>query len=107
MILRRNRYEDFVLPVLRVLDGLGGEAWLHEVEDEFYRHYAEHLDPAEDWHTKTPNHKKELWRDHCGSRVAWHHLTPENYIAIERHGSNGSIWRLTAEGRARLQSQEP
>ena len=67
--------EDFVLPVLKLLDGLGGQAWLSEVEDEFYKRYAGNLDPAKDWHKKTHNHNKELWRDYCGSRGAYHHLT--------------------------------
>ena len=102
MVLRKIR--DFVCPTLQVLDALGGEASIEEVEDNFYRSFGNLLDPAKDWNQITPNHGKELWRDYCGSRVAYHYLRPEGYVTVERHGNKGSIYKLTSKGRMKLQS---
>jgi len=102
MVLSKIR--DFVCPTLQVLEALGGEASVEEVEDNFYKRFGSLLDPSKDWNQITRNHGKELWRDYCGSRVAYHYLRPEGYIIVERHGSKGSTYKLTSNGRIKLQS---
>ena len=102
MILRRIK--DFVCPALEVIEELGGEASLKEIEEGFYRRFSGSLDPSKDWNEITPNHRKELWRDYCGSRVAYQHLRPEGYVTLEQRPGKGSTYKLTAEGRAKLQS---
>jgi hypothetical protein len=79
-----TKAEDFVMPALQALDSLGGNAWISEVEDEFYKRFAGRLDPSIDWHKITPNHGNELWRDYCGTRVAFQCLRPEGYVVTER-----------------------
>jgi hypothetical protein len=91
--------KDFVIPVLKVLDSLDGRATLQQIEDAFYKRFAEELDPSKKWLDKTRNHGKELWRDYCGARVAYHYLRPKAYITIERHGNKGSIYMLTTRGK--------
>lgn len=90
--------KDFIIPSLHSLENLGGKAWLSDVEDEFYKCYARYLSSEKDWQTTTPNHNKPLWRDYCGSRVAYHHLLPNAYITVERHGRKGSMWIITQSG---------
>ena len=102
MVLSKIR--DFVCPTLQVLEALGGEASVEEVEDDFYKGFGSLLDPSKDWNQITRNHGKELWRDYCGTRVAYHYLRPEGYITVERHGSKGSTYKLTSKGRTKLQS---
>ena len=102
MILRRIK--DFVCPALQVLEELGGEASLKEIEDGFYGRFSGSLDPSKDWNQITPNHRKELWRDYCGSRVAYQHLRPAGYVTLEQRPGKGSTYKLTPEGRARLES---
>jgi hypothetical protein len=94
--------KDFIIPTLSVLDTLGGEAGLAEIEEGFHKRYAQALDPSIDWDSVTANHKKPLWADYCGSRVAYHFLKPEGYIVVESHGARGSSWKLTDKGRLRL-----
>lgn len=98
-----SKIKDFICPTLRVLEALGGEASIGEIEDSFYKRFSSYLDPSKDWN-QTRNHGKELWRDYCGSRVTYHHLLPEGYIAVERHGNEGSTYKLTSKGRTKLQS---
>ena len=93
---------DFVIPVLQVLNSLGGKAWLSDIEDEFYKRFHNSLDPTKDWQQITGNHGKTLWQDYCGSRVAFHYLKPCGYISIERHGKRGSVWEITRLGQERL-----
>lgn len=97
-----RRYVDFVIPVLKTLDSLGGSAWLSDVEQEFYQRFHSYLDPAIDWHRTTGNHNKELWRDCCGSRVIYWQLKPNGYITIERHGNRGSVLSITQLGREKI-----
>lgn len=99
-----SKVKDFVCPVLQILEELGGEASLEDIEDHFYRRFSNSLDTAKRWNEVRANHRKELWRDYCGSRVAYHYLVPEGYITVERHGRKGSTYKLTDKGRARLQS---
>jgi hypothetical protein len=100
-----SKMKDFVGPTLQVLEALGGEASLKEIEDAFYKRFASFLDPSKDWNRITPNHGKEMWRDYCGSRVAYQYLRPEGYIGLERHPGKGPTYKLTAKGRAKLQSR--
>jgi len=102
MILRKIK--DFVCPTLQVIDALGGEASLKEIEEAFYERFSQSLDPSRDWNQITPNHGKELWTDYCGSRVAYSYLRPEGYMTLERHPGRGATYRLTPEGRAKLGS---
>ena len=102
MVLRRIK--DFICPTLQVIEALGGEASLKEIEDAFYERFGQSLDPSRDWNQITPNHRKELWRDYCGSRVAYHHLRPEGYVTLEQCAGKGQTYRLTPEGRAKLDS---
>ena len=95
---------DFVCPTLQVLEELGGEASVKALEDSFYQRFGSLLDPSKDWNQITRNHGKELWRDYCGTRVAYHYLRPQGYITAESHGRKGSTYRLTSKGRAKLQS---
>lgn len=97
-----GRYADFVIPVLKTLDNLGGSAWLSDIEQEFYQRFHSFLDPAIDWHRKTGNHNKELWQDCCGSRVIHYQLKPNGYVTIERHGNRGSILSITQLGREKI-----
>jgi len=99
-----SKIEDFVCPTLQVLEALGGEALLEEIESNFHDRFGISLDPSKDWNRITRNHGKELWRDYCGSRVAYHYLRPEGYITVERDPGKGSTYKLTSKGRARLQS---
>ena len=102
MVLREVK--DFVCQTLQVLEELGGEASVKGVENNFYKRFGSLLDPSKDWKQTTPNHGKELWRDYCGTRVAYHYLRPEGYIIVERHGSKGSTYKLTPKGRMKLKS---
>ena len=102
MILRKIK--DFVCPTLLVLEELGGQASLKEIEEGFYRRFSGSLDPSKDWNQITPNHGKELWRDYCGSRVAYSYLRPEGYVTVEQRPGKGSTYKLTPEGRAKLES---
>jgi len=95
------------VPVLRVLDALGGEATISEVKETFCRRLGKSLDPAKDWHTVTGNHGKGLWRDHCGARVAYDCLRPRGYVTTERGGKKGSVYRLTDSARTKARNQEP
>ena len=99
-----RRIKDFVCPTLQALEQLGGEASLKEIEETFYRRFNAFLDPSKDWNQVTPNHGEELWRDYCGSRVAYSYLRPEGYVTLERHPGKGPTYRLTPEGRAKLES---
>ena len=90
---------DFVIPVLQVLDSLGGSAAIRDLEEGFYKRFSKDLDPSKNWLEITRNHGKELWRDYCGARVAYRYLRPDDYITIERHGNRGSIYILTSKGR--------
>lgn len=101
MILSSQK--DFIIPVLTSLHKLGGTAYLSEIEDEFYKHFSKYLDPAKDWCRITRNHNKPLWKDYCGSRVAYRFLVPNNYILVERHGHKGSVWKLTEKGESKLE----
>jgi hypothetical protein len=102
MLLRHKRYEDFITPVLDVLDSLGGEAWLSDIKEAFHKRFVGNLEPGVDWDEIAKNHGDPLWEDHCGSRVSYHHLVPKELSTIERHGSKGSIWKITDRGRAWL-----
>jgi len=106
MLLRKNHYEDFITPVLDVLDSLGGEAWLSDIKDAFYKKYASRLEPGVDWNEITKNQGNPLWEDHCGSRVSFHHLSQKKkkLITIEGHGTKGSIWKITDQGREWLRT---
>lgn len=104
MILHAGK--DFVIPTLTVLESLGGEANVNDIEEAFLKRYASDLDPAIDWYKITPNHNKPRWADYCGTRVAFHHLKPEGYIIVESHGSKGSIYKLTDKGRAKLKENQ-
>ena len=95
---------DFVCPTLQVIEELGGEASLKEIEEGFHRRFSASLDPSKDWNQVTPNHGKELWRDYCGSRVAYSYLRPEGYVTLERHLGRGPTYKLTTAGRAKLES---
>lgn len=99
-----TKTKDFVCPTLQVLEELGGEASVKEIEDRFYKRFSGSLDPSKDWNQVTSNHGKELWRDYCGSRVAYYYLRPEGYITVEQHGSKGSTYRLTSKGNVKLES---
>lgn len=98
--------EDFVIPTLSILNDLGGSAFLSDVEDEFYSRYSKYLDPAIGWQRITVNHNKPLWKDYCGSRIAYRFLIPRSYIRVERHGGKGSLWVLTEKGRQALLSEK-
>lgn len=100
MILHSTK--DFVIPTLSVLESLGGEAKLNEIEAAFLKRYASNLDPKIDWYKVTLNHNKALWADRCGSRVVFNYLKPEGYIVIENQVGRGSVWKLTDKGRAKL-----
>jgi hypothetical protein len=102
ILTMRGKYVDFVIPVLKTLDSLGGRAWLSDIEQEFYQRYHSFLDPAIDWHKMTGNHNKQLWQDCCGSRVTYWQLKPNGYVTIERHGNRGSIWSITQLGREKI-----
>jgi len=102
MILRRIK--DFVCPTLEVLEELGGEASLKEIEETFYERFGQSLAPSEDWNRITPNHGKEMWRDYCGSRVLYQYLRPEGYVALERRPGKGPTYKLTTAGRVKLES---
>ena len=102
MILREMK--DFICPTLQVIDALGGEASLKEIEDAFYERFSQSLDPSKDWNRITPNHGKEMWRDYCGSRVMYRHLRPEGLVTLERRPGRGSAYKLTSAGRAKLES---
>ena len=49
MLLRHKRYEDFITPVLDVLDSLGGEAWLSDIKEAFHKRFVGNLEPGVDW----------------------------------------------------------
>lgn len=97
-----SKIENFVCPVLQLLDALGGEAEIREIEDGFYKRFGKYLDPSKDWFEIKRNHGKELWRDYCGTRVAYYFLRPRGYITTRRCGRGGSIYKLTPEGKAVL-----
>ena len=101
-----KKVRDFVIPSLAILQSLGGEANLREIEDAFYRRFAPVLDPSIDWTKITPNHNKPLWADYCGSRVVYRFLNPEGYIVIESHGSKGFHLEAHREGNCKTQSKQ-
>jgi len=39
-----SRIKDFVCPTLQVLEALGGEASVEEIEDSFYKRFGSSLD---------------------------------------------------------------
>ncbi|APV43878.1 hypothetical protein Dform_00523 [Dehalogenimonas formicexedens] len=94
--------KDFIVPVLKILDLLGGVAELGEIENKFYEKFHANLDPSKEWLKITPNHHKELWRDYCGTRVAYRFLRPLGYITTIPGGIYGSIYQLTPKGRELL-----
>ena len=100
MIIRNgHRFEDFITPVLDVLDSLGGEAWLSDIKEAFHKKYMANLEPGVDWNEITQNHGNPLWEDECGSRLSTYQLLPNNLITKKSHGSKGSIWKITEQGR--------
>ena len=99
---------DFIVPVLQVLDDFDGDqAWITELHARFYERFGGQLDPAvEDWNQPTRNNPRngqydKKWQDYCGTRVAYYHLKRDEYITSERHGRRGTIYILTAKGRAK------
>jgi len=94
--------KDFIIPTLTVLESLGGQATLKEIEERFHERYALALDPAMVWDKITPNHRKPLWADYCGSRVAFRFLKPEGLIVVETLPGKGSTWKLTDKGKEKL-----
>lgn len=105
VLTKRGTYVDFVTPVLKTLDSLGGRAWLNDIEQEFHMQYHTFLDPKIDWYEVTGNHGKQRWRDYCGSRVLHWQLKPNGYVTVEKHGKKGSIWEMTQRGKAKLRSE--
>jgi hypothetical protein len=99
--------QDFAVPVLKVLDALGGRARITELHAKFYEMFGRQLDPAvKDWNQPTKNNYRNgqfdmKWQDYCGTRVAYSYLKPGEYITSECHGRRGTIYILTAKGRAK------
>lgn len=95
--------QDFVIPVLKVLDKLGGSATIPEIHKRFFEEFGKQLDPAIDWQRITHNNNDHdvLWQDQCGTRVAFRYLRRYGYITTQRHGRCGSVYLLTNKGRAK------
>jgi hypothetical protein len=107
LLTKENNYKSFIIPSLTVVRDLSqdtGGAWLSDIESEFIKRYKNQLDPSvKDWFEIKKNHGKTRWQDGCGSRVAYHHLIPNKYISFDSHGSKGSFWKITKEGRDLLE----
>lgn len=50
------------------------------------------------------NHGKELWRNYCGTRVAYCHLRLEGYITTKHAGVKGSNYTLADKRKEKIKS---
>jgi len=94
--------EDFIVPVLDVIESLGGKAETGQIEESFYRKYGAALDPSKDWQEIKRNHRRQVWKDYCTTRVAYYFLRPDGLITTERGGMNGPVYTITPKGKTAL-----
>ena len=100
-----SKTQDFVIPVLQIVDSLGGRAWLPDIETSFFIRFGKDLDPKKDWHRMRPSRSRECWRDFCTTRVAYYFLRPQEYVTTELHGASGAMYVLTDKGKAKAREQ--